>query len=166
MTTGQVLADQIQRTREWTLKLLTDIDGDDWTAQLQPGFQHALWICGHLACAQGTLLFQRCLGQSVLDPEFCGHFPIGGAIKSAGEHDWPSPTRVRQEMDRIQQATLDTVATLDDETLAQPAFGKDGARLPHYDTKLGAISHVSRHEAFHAGQLATIRRFLGKPFLR
>ena len=166
MTTGQVLADQIEKTREWTLMLLSDIDGDDWTVQLQPGMQHALWICGHLACAQGALLFQRCLGRSVLDAEFCGHFPIGAAIKSASEHDWPSPTRVRQEMDRIQQATLDTVATLDDETLTQPAFGKDGAKHPHYDTKLGAISHISRHEAFHAGQLATIRRLLGKPFLR
>ena len=47
-----------------------------------------------------------------------------------------------------------------------PAFGKDGGKHPHYDTKLEAIGHISRHEAFHAGQLATLRRLLGKSFLR
>ncbi len=85
MTTGALLADQIDGTRQWTLKLLADIRGDDWTYQPQPGVAHALWLCGHLACAQELLLFQRCLGKSVLDAEFLAHFPIGGLIKSAGE---------------------------------------------------------------------------------
>ena len=166
MTTGEVLAEQIGGTRDWTLKLLADLAGDDWIWQPQPGFQHALWICGHLACAQELLLFQRCLGRTVLDPDFLGHFPIGRAIKSGSEHDWPDPAVVREKMDEMQTTTLETVATLDDGLLAEPAFGQDGATHPHYDTKLGAISHVARHEAFHAGQLATIRRMLGRVFLR
>ncbi len=166
MTTGELLADQIRETREWTLKLLADVVGDDWIWQPQPGLQHALWICGHLACAQELLLFQRCLGRSVLDGDFLSHFPIGGPIKSGAEHDWPDPAVVREKMDQMQTATLETVATLDDELLGEPAFGQDGATHPHYDTKLGAVSHIARHEAFHAGQLATIRRMLGKNFLR
>ncbi len=166
MTTGEVLVDQIEKTREWTLKLIADLEGDDWTYQPQPGMQHALWLCGHLACAQELLLFQRCLNRPILDPGFLAHFPIGGPIKSAGEHDWPGPAVVLQKMDEMQHVTLETVPGLDDRLLAEPASGKDGAKHPHYDTKLGAISHIIRHEAFHAGQLATIRRLLGKKFLR
>ena len=58
MTTGELLANQIEKTREWTLKLIADLEGDDWLHQPQPGFQHALWLCGHLACAQELLLFR------------------------------------------------------------------------------------------------------------
>jgi uncharacterized damage-inducible protein DinB len=166
MTTGEVLADQIDWTREWTLKLIADLQGDDWTYQPQPGMQHALWLCGHLACAQELLLFQRCLSQSVLDAGFLTHFPIGGPIKSAGEHDWPDPAVVIQKMEEMQHVTLETVTSLSDGLLAEPAAGQNGAKHPHYDTKFGAISHIVRHEAFHAGQLAVIRRFLGKEFLR
>ncbi len=166
MTTGEVLAGQIDKTREWTLLLIADLTGDDWTYQPQAGFQHALWLCGHLACAQELLLFQRCLNRPVLEAGFLTHFPIGGPIKSAGEHDWPDSAVVLQKMEEMQHVTLETVTGLDDKLLAEPACGKDGAKHPHYDTKLGAVSHVVRHEAFHAGQLATIRRLLGKAFLR
>ncbi len=166
MTTGEVLADQIEKTREWTLKLIADLEGDDWTHQPRPGFQHALWLCGHLACAQELLLFQRCLNRPILDAGFLAHFPIGGPILSAGEHDWPGPAVVLQKMDEMQQVTLETVAGLDDNLLAEPAYGQGGTKHPHYDTKLGAIGHVVRHEAFHAGQLAMLRRLRGKKFLR
>lgn len=166
MTTSELLADQIDKTREWTLKLIADLGGDDWTYQPQPGFQHALWLCGHLACAHELLLFQRCLDRSVLDPDFLAHFSIGGPVKSAAAHNWPSSAVVLQKMEEMQHVTLETVTGLDDSLLAEPAFGQDGAKHPHYDTKLGAISHIVRHEAFHAGQLATLRRLLGKRFLR
>ncbi len=166
MTTGQVLADQIRRTREWTILLLVDLAGDDWTWQPFPGAQHALWICGHVASAQQQLVFGRCLGQEDLDSEFMDHFAIGGPIKSAEEHDWPSPDVVRRQMDKVQSQTEEAVVGLSDSFLAEPAFGKGGVPHPHYDTKLGAIGHVVRHEAFHAGQLAMLRRLRGKPFLR
>lgn len=166
MTTGELLADQARRTREWTLMVLAGFEGNDWTYQPQPGLQHALWLCGHLACAQETLIFQRCLGKSVLDPAFRAHFGIGGPIESADEHDWPSPALVRSKMDDMQKLTEEAIAGMSEDLLAQPAYAKDGGEHPHYDTKLGAVSHLVRHEAFHAGQLAMIRRLLGKPFLR
>lgn len=166
MNAAEVLADQIRRTREWTLLLLADWQGEDWTFQPVAGLQHALWICGHLAAAQDLLLFQRCLGRGRLDPAFAAHFRIGGPVPSAAEYNWPAPHEVRRQMDAMQEATLAAVQGLNDAFLAEPAYGKDGSRHPHYDTRLGAISHLHRHEAFHAGQLAMLRRLLGKPFLR
>jgi hypothetical protein len=166
MTTGEVLAQQMRGTREWTLLLTEGLEGDDWLFQPRPGLQHALWLCGHVAVAQEHLVFQRCLNRQVLDPGFAEHFPIGGPIKSAQEHDWPAPAEVRVAMDQMEVAVEEAMKGMTDEFLAEPAFGKDGTRHPHYDTKLGAMSHVIRHEAFHAGQLATLRRLLGKPFLR
>lgn len=166
MTNRMLLAEQLDRTRDWTLMLVEDITGDEWFFQPQPGLHHALWLCGHLASAQDTLVFTRCLDKPRLDPGFKAHFGIGGPIKSATEYDWPGPKRVREVMVDMQTATLAAVRAMDDSLLDEPACGKDGARHPHYDNKRQAVSHLIRHEAFHAGQLALLRRLMGKSFIR
>jgi hypothetical protein len=166
MTIPQLLCDQVRRTRQWTDMLIADLTGDDWTFQPAPGMAHALWICGHLASAQETLIFNRVLDKSVLDTSFKMHFPIGSPIKSADEYDWPTPETVLSKMSEMQSASEDAILGIDVALLDEPAYGKDGGRHPHYDTKAGAISHMTRHEAFHAGQLASLRRLLGKAFLR
>lgn len=168
MTQQELLARQLDDTRDWTLKLIVDLEGDDWFFQPAPGMAHALWLCGHLASAQSSLIHVRCLQRvPVLDGAFGKHFGIGVPVQSAAEHDYPPLEEVRGWMDKVHQATLDAVRGVTDELLAEPCFGPDGKTPhPHYKDKAGAISHSGRHEAFHAGQIASIRRLLGKPFLR
>lgn len=166
MTTAALLAQQIDDTREWTLRLLADFRDDDWTFQPAPGLAHALWICGHLAVSQNVLIHQRCLDQSVLDGSFTAHYPIGAPVMSTSAHGYPDSEHVQRVMREVHVATLAAVRGMSDTLLAEPAWGKDGAPHPHYQDKRGAVSHCARHEAFHAGQLALIRRLRGKPFLR
>lgn len=166
MTTGEILAHQLADTRQWTLLLLADLADGQWTYQPAPGLQHALWLCGHLASSQNTLIFGRCLGRNELDPAFSRHFAPGGPVKSAADYAWPTPAEVLDRMAQVHEKTLAAVRGMSDALLAEPAFGKDGARHPHYDTKLGAVSHTARHEAFHAGQIALLRRMVGLNFLR
>lgn len=166
MTVARSLAEQLDGTRDWTLKLLADVKGDDWFKQPGPGLAHCLWTCGHLAVAQHLLIHVRCLGKPFLPDSFAAHFPMGGPVKSAAEYDYPSVDEVRPMMADVHQRTVAVVRELSDEFLAKPAFGKDGAAHPHYKTVGQAIGHADRHEAFHAGQIALIRRLLGKPFLR
>ncbi|MBI4716691.1 MAG: DinB family protein [Planctomycetes bacterium] len=167
MRTGELLAEQLAGTRDWTLKLLADLDGDDWYFQPAPGLAHPLWLCGHLAGSQHTLVHVRCLGRGILGDDFLRHFPIGQEVRPAGEHDYPGVAEVRRAMDDVHAATVTAVRGMSDALLAEPAYAADGkSPHPHYRDKAGAIAHCSRHEAFHAGQIATIRRLLGKRFLR
>jgi len=168
MTQCELLIDHLEGTRDWTLKLLNDLRGEEWTFQPAEGMAHAVWICGHLACAQDLLVFARVLGrESTLEESFVSHFPIGAPVKSAADHDYPPIQEVRSVMEAMQKRTLAAIADMNDSLLAQPAFAGDGKSIhPHYRTKGGAIAHLNRHEAFHAGQLASIRRLLGKSFLR
>lgn len=166
MRIGELLALQIDGTRDWTNKLIADLSGDDWFFQPQPGLAHPLWICGHLATAQHLLIHMRCLDAPVLSDAFVSHFPIGGPIKSRAEHDYPSSDEVLTVMADVHKRTLEAVRGMSDELLAEPAYGKDGAPHPHYTDKRGAVGHADRHEAFHAGQLALLRRLIGKAFLR
>ncbi len=166
MTQGEMLAFELEGTRDWTLKLLADLSGDDWVFQPGKGLPHALWLCGHLVSAQNTLVHVRCLGVNVLDTEFNDHFPIGAAVKSVGDHDYPAVETVLERMSEIQTQTLEAVRGMTDQLFDKPAWGKDGKPHPHYHDVRGAVAHCNRHEAFHAGQLAMIRRLLGKSFLR
>lgn len=168
MTLAQLLVQQMIDTRDWTLKLLADLQGDDWTFQPGPGMAHALWMCGHLAFAQNGLIHIRCMDTTgILDESFVTHFPIGVDVLSANDHDYPPIEDVLTTMKNVQGQTLVVVEQMSDDFLAQPAYAADGKSFhPHYKDKGGAVSHCIRHEAFHAGQIATIRRLLGKSFLR
>ncbi len=160
------LIESIDGSRDWTLKLIADLEDGDWTFQPADGLHHALWICGHLASSQQTLVLMRVLGHAKAHEEFVAHFPHGDGVKSASAHAYPSATAVRDTMAAIHGDVLDGIRSMSAEHLGEPCGGPGGAAHPHYTTKRGAILHCARHEAFHAGQLALIRRLIGKPFLR
>ncbi len=166
MTQSELLAEQLNDARAWTLALLCDLSGDDWTYQPAPGLAHALWLCGHLASSQNTLIHTRCLGSPVLDASFKEHFPLGCPVRGASEYDYPPLDFVLATMAETHKKTCDAIRSMSEDLLCEPAFGAEGKPHPRYRDKRGAVSHCARHEAFHAGQLATIRRLLGKPFLR
>lgn len=168
MTLSQLLVQQLIDTRDWTTLLLADMQGDDWTFQPKPGFSHVLWMCGHLAFAQNTLIHVRCMDtDGILDDSFLKHFPIGADVLSANDYDFPPVEDVLATMKEVHEKTLGVVGTMSDDFLTEPAYAADGNTLhPHYKDKGGAVSHCIRHEAFHAGQIATIRRMVGKAFLR
>lgn len=167
MTQSELLAEQLDATRDWTLKLIADLKGDDWHKQPGPGLAHPLFLCGHLAVAENLLVHVRCLKSSVLDESFAAHFAIGGPVKSTSEHTYPSTESVLEIMHDVHRKTLAAIRGMSDALLAEPAYAADGrSPHPHYRDKRGAVAHCSRHEAFHAGQIAMIRRLLGRPFLR
>lgn len=166
MQITELLAEQIDATRDWTLKLIAGLEGDDWGFQPAAGMAHPLALCIHLAAAQHLLIHVRCQNAGVLDQAFVDHFPIGSPIKALGDHPFPKPPEVLAVMADVHAKTLDAVRGMSDALLAEPAFAGDGGTHPHYKDKLGVVTHCSRHEAFHAGQIATLRRLLGKPFLR
>jgi len=166
MSTAGVLAELMDGSRAWTLKLVEDVRGDEWTYQPGPGLHHILWLCGHLATAEQTLVMARCLGGDGPDADFAVHFPIGGAVKSAAEHEYPAPGVVLERMAATHARVMEEIRGISEAKLASPCFGKDGAPHPHYSTVAGAISHCARHEGFHAGQIALLRRLMGKAFIR
>ncbi|QOJ13883.1 MAG: DinB family protein [Planctomycetia bacterium] len=166
-TIRDVLAQNLDDTRQWLLMLLADFSGEDWSFVPGPGLAHATWLCGHLAASQDTLVHVRVLGKGVLGADFKAHFPIGVEVPSMTEHRYPPVAEIRAVMDDVHRQTLAAVRGIDEALLAQPAFAADGkSPHPHYRDKLGVIQHAARHEAFHAGQLALLRRLRGKKFLR
>lgn len=167
MRIADVLCHQLELTRDWTNRLIADLRGDDWSFQPAPGLAHPHYLIGHLAVSQHVLVFVRCLGSPLLPDSFTAHFPIGAAIRATCEHNYPPLADVLRVFEETHTATIGAVRDMSDELLLEPAYAADGiSPHPHYRDKLGAVSHCGRHEAFHAGQIGTIRRLRGKSFLR
>jgi hypothetical protein len=162
----ELLAQQIDGTRDWTLRLIADLRGDDWGFQPGPGLGHAAWLCGHLAVAQHLLIHVRVLNKPFLDESFAAKFAMGGPVAPLRDGAFLPSDEILAVMADVHARTLSAIRTLDPTLLSEPAYAAGGAAHPHYRDKLGVITHCNRHEAFHAGQIATIRRMVGKSFLR
>jgi hypothetical protein len=82
-----------------------------------------------------------------------------GSVPSADPALYPSAHEIRAIFDRVHEQVLTELAAYDPVVLDQPA-GK-----PHRfaKTKLDCVLWCSRHELVHAGQVALLRRMLGKP---
>src|SRR5262245_40212129 len=109
MGIGDVLAGQLDGTRAWTLKLITDFGGDDWSFQPGAGLAHARYLIGHLAVSQNVLIHVRCLGKSILDDAFSAHFPIGAPIRGVAEYAYPPVEEILGVMKHVHAQTLSAV---------------------------------------------------------
>ena len=165
MSVTAQLVDQIKTARQWTNNLLADIAEKDWLTMPGGGVGHTLWQVGHLAASQVALVHVRCFGR-----DYSSHAPLSyrdlfgkDSTPSADPSIYPPIKVVREFFERALRETLDLVSTMDEAALAETA---GGAAHPYFSTKAGAVAMVAMHETFHGGQIALIRRVLGKRPLR
>lgn len=163
MNPSDFLADELDRTRQWTVNLLEDLSSSDCSRQFNDGLQTVHWILGHLIYAENALILKRCLNRDEVNPDFIEPFKIGSVVEPPDKGALPPLENVRDEMDRIHKLATNGIRAMGPDELASPP---GGGPHPMFDTRQGAVFHAARHEAFHAGQIALIRRMLGKAPLR
>ena len=74
--------------------------------------------------------------------------------------DWPSLDDVRAAWRAVSAHLLAALPAISARELATP----DAHRFPFPDTtRLGMIAFLTQHDSYHLGQLAFLRRQLGKP---
>jgi len=163
MKQAEFLAEELIKTRGWTKQLLADFSGADWGYQPQPGMSHAIWLIGHISLAQHGLVAVRCFGEAPLESAYADPFKIGSTPLPVDQHTYPGAEELLTHFDRVQETVVAKVRGMSDEDLTAPVGGKPH---PMFTTKGGAVVHSTRHEAFHTGQIATLRRLLGRAPLR
>ena len=141
-----------------TRLLLNTLDGlEDAEATVRPN-RHTnsiAFIGGHVVEARAWM--GRLLG---LDTPA----PFGGALEHRTSIDTVTSFPTLLDIRAAWQATSDRVSarlgTITDAELA----GESGERFPGVPaTLLGAIAFLVQHESYHIGQLAFVRKYLGRP---
>ena len=152
------LSRQLTQCREFTEKLLDAFKTPkDWTKQLAPGTNHALWFCGHMATADNFFI-------GMIDPakkrdldEWSKHFGMGSQ-PTPNADDYPPVAEVLDTMRERREVLLGLLGKMSDLDLEK----RMPEGTPDFVPDFGGIFEAACwHEGMHAGQITMIRRALG-----
>jgi len=161
-----VAIDRIKFARQYTSRFLQGLSDDQWFWCPSELTTHIAWQVGHLAVAQYNLCLRRIRGrtaadESLISDRFIDAFKLGSTPDPAPANN-PPLAEIRRVFDAVHQQALTELAPRSDAELDVPV------ETPHpaFNTKLAAVEYCPQHELVHAGQIALLRRLLGKPPLR
>lgn len=157
---------RIEAAREDTKRFLEDLSDDEWFAQPFEGANHIAWQVGHLATAEYGIVVGEALGRTFADVDWLtDDFRTLFRRESVPQSDagsYPQPTEIVAMLDRVHRHALDGLATVSDDLLDEPsAHGH-----PLAETRLDALHLCAWHEGVHTGQIAMLRRAIGRPPMR
>lgn len=140
---------------------LSDMSDADILVPPVPGAHHAAWQLGHLIASEYKMIEGIAPGRS---PQLTESF-LQVHAKDGGASDLSAFLGVdgyRKLMAAQREATLSVARELPEHRLGQPApeFMRSYAPLVS-----SVFLTIGGHELMHSGQLAVIRRALGKPVL-
>jgi len=132
-----------------------DIQPDDWFAQPCDVSNHLMWVAGHILNTRSGVI----LGSLGKQPaSYWGDlFARGGKLVERSKY--PSPQEIRNAWKGVADELATALANVTDEVLSRPV---PDSPAPKFDGKVGGlVAFFALHEAYHVGQLAYLRKFLG-----
>jgi DinB superfamily len=162
MSALKLAIEHILFARRYTVGLLSDVDPADWFRMPSEGVTHVAWQVGHLAFAEYRLVLERVRGVRPADAALLppAYFPLFGrdSTPDPDPAKYPSASEIRAVFDRVHEQVLHDLAGHPEADLDAPVL------TPHRltKTKREVLSWCSHHEMVHAGQIALLRRLLGR----
>lgn len=154
---------QLAMVRQNTERLLADFKTpQQWTFQVHPACNHALWFVGHMATSDNFFLSLVAPDRSQQLPDFQARFGMGSQPTS-DPAAYPAPESVLTTMRERRRTLLDVLEGFSDEDLAK----KTPAGAPEFLPDVASVFELAIwHEGQHSGQLSVARRALGhKPLV-
>ena len=125
------------------------------------GGNHAMWIAGHLAYSKGSILDKMMLGEPNPCADWKEMFAAGTDPVSDAEK-YPPYEDVLAKCEQSHEATMKLLDSMSEEDLDQKSAGCP----PEYDAYFGTyrqcLQMAANHWLMHRGQLADVRRALGR----
>src|SRR5262249_39091681 len=129
----------------------------EWTKQVVPGTNHALWFCGHMATADNFFV-------GMIDPakkrnldEWDKLFGMGSQPTSEPD-DYPPVAEVLDVMRERRDVLNGLLANMSDDDLAKATSPEMAGFCPDFAS---IFELAAWHEGLHSGQITVIRRALG-----
>ena len=160
MKATELVRKSLDGAKMWLLGLVQDVKGSPLIAPTPRGGNHPLWVVGHLALAEATLVSQYILGQGKQYPEWEPLFGTGSQ-PTPDASKYPSMDKLLAELEKVRARTLEVLGSMSDEDLSKPSKAP-ADRAAMFGTVGQCFSMISHHMTFHAGQVADARRALGK----
>lgn len=161
-----MIVERLKFARRATQNFLADLTPDQWYWSPPQYPTHIAWQVMHVAVAQYSLCFRRIRGQLPEDDAWCpadylAQFGVGSAPRSDDDGRL-SVDEIQRVFDGVFERAVEAVPKYSAAQLAEPVDPPH----PVFKTNLEAIEMAPHHEAIHAGQIAMLRRLMGKKPLR
>jgi hypothetical protein len=162
----ELAINNLRGSRTFTKRFLTDLTDAEWFWTPSEYTTHIAWQVGHITTAQYGLCLRRVRGrtkedESLISDAYIEAFSIGSK-PVADPKEYPLLDEIKQVLEAVIERTVSELSKRSDAELEVPL------EQPHpvFKTKLGAVEFAPQHEMVHAGQIAMLRRLMGKPPLR
>jgi uncharacterized damage-inducible protein DinB len=158
MSQKERLRRQLERVRQNSERLLADFrTPEEWTFQVHPNCNHALWFAGHMATSDNFFLSLIAPGKSQKLSEFQARFGMGSQPTNQPA-EYPASEVVLALMRERRQTLLSVLEAMSDEDLARKT--PEGA--PEFLPDVASVFELAIwHEGQHSGQVSVARRALG-----
>ena len=161
MNAKDLLRHNVNLTHGITKMYLGDITEAEMFVRAVPGSNHLAWQLGHLVASERSLL--EAIGADVPDlPEGFADKHGKDNIASDDPKDFLSKAEYFTLMEQMHAAATAAIDKTDEAGLDAPTPEKLRSFFPN----VGAVLLMAGgHEMMHSGQIAAIRRKLGKPIV-
>jgi hypothetical protein len=148
---------QLQTIRQLNEQMFASfVTPQDWTHQVFPGANHALWIAGHLAMVDNNVL-ARFFSKPTEKPGYLEKFGRKSS-PSPNPANYPPPEEVVALFHERRSTLLGCIEACPDADFEKPV--PPGA--PPFIHNAGQMfAFTAVHEGIHTGQLSMCRRALG-----
>jgi len=152
------LRKQLVSARDYSRQLLADFrTPEEWTHQVHPNANHALWFAGHMAVSDNFFVSNIAPEQTLHRPEFEAAFGTGSQPTS-DPAEYPSAADVLEYMNERRATLLAAFDALDDADFEKSL----PPGTPDFLRDVGAVFETAVwHEGLHSGQLSVCRRAMG-----
>ncbi len=160
MEVKQRLRQQLERSRDYSEQLLAAFHTPaQWTHQVHPQANHALWFAGHMGVVDNFLISLIEPDRADWRPALQERFGMGSSpLPDAGSY--PPPADVLDYMHQRRAVLLAILDRLAEDDLNRPMPHGAPAFLPDFGS---AFQTAAWHEGLHSGQLSVTHRALGNP---
>jgi len=147
-------------TREFSERLLQAFHTpEEWTFQVHPQSNHALWFAGHIGNTDNFFVSVLAPDQSAPRTGFREKFGPGSQPTNRPE-DYPAAEEVLSYLRERRGVLLSLLDSMDDARLETRTPKGSPEFIPDFASVFRAAGW---HEGVHAGQLTVVRRALGHP---
>jgi hypothetical protein len=155
------LADMWEFARNWSVGIIKDMTPEELLFRPGPNRNHAWWLYGHMVVSSeiGPYFVKR---PKTVPAEWAQFFDMGTRPSDDG-HGYPDKGVLMEKLGNIIDGNVAAIRTLRAEQLDElPPIPPRAEITDYFDNSGKIISGFALHLVYHAGQIATIRRLLGK----
>ncbi len=163
MNTIDYIRSSIMVSRSMTMNLINDLKDQPLAQPTTNGGNHALWILGHIAHTESSLINCLIQGQETCTLQRLKALFDFTAPPTTDADSYPSFDSLLADYEAAHKETMAYLDSITDEDLDAPAPGCPAEWKELFGTIALCLTFVAIHPTMHYGQLADTRRALGRP---